>query len=108
MDTAAKVATFKFPSSELVTNLQLGTLKAMGTHNFINAAVAAFSVLGLDVGIDNDSIHNTIESLTLLPHRMQIGITPVSFCVFAGMPGRLCMFDILQCSVQGCSRGNMG
>ncbi|KAH7660331.1 UDP-N-acetylmuramoylalanine-D-glutamate ligase MurD protein [Dioscorea alata] len=72
VDTAAKVATFKFPSSELVTNLQLGTLKAMGTHNFINAAVAAFSVLGLDVGIDNDSIHNTIESLTLLPHRMQI------------------------------------
>ncbi|KAJ0989765.1 hypothetical protein J5N97_008121 [Dioscorea zingiberensis] len=72
VDTVAKVAKFRFPSSELVTDLQLGALKAMGTHNCINAAVAAFSVLGLDVGIDNDSINTTIESLTLLPHRMQI------------------------------------
>lgn len=72
LDMAAKAATLTFPTTGLVVHLQLGTLKAMGTHNYYNAAVAAFSVLGLDVGIDTDTISSTVEVLSLLPHRMQV------------------------------------
>lgn len=72
MEVGAKVANLSIPTTGLVTNLQFGDLKAMGSHNYRNAAVAAFLVLGLEVGIDADSIGSTIDSLHLLPHRMQI------------------------------------
>ncbi|XP_029118664.2 uncharacterized protein [Elaeis guineensis] len=72
MDIETKGAILSIPTSGSVTHLQLGSLKAMGTHNYCNAAVAAFSVLGLDVGIDSDSINSTVEILSLLPHRMQV------------------------------------
>ncbi|XP_077254205.1 uncharacterized protein LOC143893117 isoform X4 [Tasmannia lanceolata] len=68
----SKVANLIIPTSGLITQLPLGGMKAMGTHNYHNAAVAAFSVLGLDIGIDADSIYATIESLNPPPHRMQI------------------------------------
>ncbi|KAG1326778.1 UDP-N-acetylmuramoylalanine--D-glutamate ligase-like [Cocos nucifera] len=72
VDIETKGAILSIPTSGSVTHLQLGSLKAMGTHNYCNAAVAAFSVLGLDVGIDSDSINSTVEILSLLPHRMQV------------------------------------
>lgn len=68
----AKVANLSIPTTGLVSQLQFGALKAAGTHKYLNAAVAAFSVLGLDVGIDADSIEATIEALHPPPHRMQI------------------------------------
>nr|XP_018677107.1 PREDICTED: uncharacterized protein LOC103973737 isoform X1 [Musa acuminata subsp. malaccensis] len=68
----SKVATFSFPTTGIVTHLQLGDLKAIGAHNHSNAAVAAFSVLGLDVGIDCDFIKSTVGILSILPHRMQV------------------------------------
>ncbi|XP_077254209.1 uncharacterized protein LOC143893117 isoform X7 [Tasmannia lanceolata] len=70
----SKVANLIIPTSGLITQLPLGGMKAMGTHNYHNAAVAAFSVLGLDIGIDADSIYATIESLNPPPHRMQIAV----------------------------------
>lgn len=72
MTGEAKVANLSIPTTGLVTQLQFGALKAAGTHNYLNAAVAAFSVIGLDVGIDADSIEATIEALHPPPHRMQI------------------------------------
>jgi len=73
VNVEAKVATLAIPSSRSITQLQLGALKAMGTHNYSNAAVAAFSVLGLNIGIDGNSINSTVGALHLLPHRMQVG-----------------------------------
>lgn len=75
VNVEAKVATLAIPSSRSITQLQLGALKAMGTHNYSNAAVAAFSVLGLNIGIDGNSINSTVGELHLLPHRMQIVCT---------------------------------
>lgn len=57
----------------VVSQLQLGALKAMGTHNYQNAAVAALSIIGLNVGVDIEAIGSTIEKLRPPPHRMQIG-----------------------------------
>ncbi|XP_058071555.1 uncharacterized protein LOC131220745 isoform X2 [Magnolia sinica] len=72
MDMEVKVANLRIPTIGSITRLQLGALKTIGTHNYHNAAVAAFSVLGLDVGIDTDSINATIEVLRTPPHRMEI------------------------------------
>ncbi|PIA53652.1 hypothetical protein AQUCO_00900315v1 [Aquilegia coerulea] len=72
VDMEKRIADFKHPSTGMISRLQLGTLKAVGSHNFYNAAVAAFSVLNLDVEVDIDSIGSTIELLRPLPHRMQI------------------------------------
>lgn len=73
IDMEAKVASMRIPTIGVVSELQLGALKAMGRHNNCNAAVAAFSVLALDVGIDPEAISATINALSAPPHRMQIG-----------------------------------
>ncbi|XP_020109781.1 uncharacterized protein LOC109725119 [Ananas comosus] len=75
IDTEAKIAEFRNPANGSINYLQLGALKAVGTHNYSNAAVAASAVLGLDVGISADSINSTVETLSLLPHRMQVVCT---------------------------------
>ncbi|KAJ4970887.1 hypothetical protein NE237_003986 [Protea cynaroides] len=72
IDLEAKIAYLQIPTTGVVTQLQLGAMKAMGTHNNHNAAVAAFSVLGLDVGIDPEGISTTLAALSAPPHRMQI------------------------------------
>ncbi|OVA07865.1 Mur ligase [Macleaya cordata] len=72
VDMEAKVADLRIPYMGVASRAQLGSIKAMGTHNYHNAAVAALSVLGLNVGIDTDSISETIATLRTLPHRMQI------------------------------------
>ncbi|XP_042480381.1 UDP-N-acetylmuramoylalanine--D-glutamate ligase-like isoform X3 [Macadamia integrifolia] len=72
IDLEAKIAYLKIPSTGVVTQLQLGAMKAMGTHNDHNAAVAAFSILGLDVGINPEAISTTLNALSAPPHRMQI------------------------------------
>ncbi|KAF3442599.1 hypothetical protein FNV43_RR16515 [Rhamnella rubrinervis] len=72
IDMEAKVASFEVPAVGIVSQLQLGTLKAMGTHNYHNAAVAALSVMGLNVGVDVEAIGSTVEKLRPPPHRMQI------------------------------------
>lgn len=69
----AKVAKFKFPTTDAVADLQLSDLRATGAHNYTNAAVAAFLVLGLGVGADFHSINSIVKKLTLLPHRIQVG-----------------------------------
>lgn len=68
-----KVAYFSVPAIGLFSQLPLGAMKAIGTHNYYNAAVAALSVIGLDVGIDVAAISSTIDKLKAPPHRMQIG-----------------------------------
>ena len=68
-----KVASFQVPAIGVVSELKLGALKVIGTHNYYNAAVAALSVLGLDLGIDTEAISSTIEKLRVPPHRMQLG-----------------------------------
>ncbi|MCL7024019.1 hypothetical protein MKW94_005867 [Papaver nudicaule] len=72
IDMKAKVADLKIPSMGIASRVQLGSMKTMGNHNYHNAAVAALSVLGLDMGIEADSISELIETLKTLPHRMQI------------------------------------
>ncbi|KAH7557314.1 hypothetical protein JRO89_XS11G0116800 [Xanthoceras sorbifolium] len=72
IDMAAKTAYCKVPAIGLSSQLQLGAMKAIGTHNYHNAAVAALSVLGLDIGVDVEALNSTIEILKAPPHRMQI------------------------------------
>lgn len=72
IDMEAKVASLKTPAAETVSQLPLDAMEAMGTHNYQNAAVAALSVLGLDVGIDAEAIGATIQKLRAPHHRMQI------------------------------------
>ncbi|KAL5975999.1 hypothetical protein ACLOJK_020329 [Asimina triloba] len=72
MDMEAKVANLTIPTIGLVTKVQLGALKTIGDHNCYNAAVAAISILGLNVGIKTDSINAAVEKLNTPPHRMQI------------------------------------
>ncbi|XP_048321608.1 uncharacterized protein LOC107432417 [Ziziphus jujuba] len=72
IDSEAKVSSFEVPAVGVVSQLQLGALKAMGTHNYQNAAVAALSIIGLNVGVDIEAIGSTIEKLRPPPHRMQI------------------------------------
>lgn len=69
----AKVASFKIPGVERVSEVQLGAMKTIGMHNYHNAAAAALSVIGLDTAIDAEAISSTIGKLEVPPHRMQIG-----------------------------------
>lgn len=69
----AKIASFEVPVIGIESQLQLSTMKAMGIHNYHNAAVAALSILGLDIGVDAEALNSTIEILRAPPHRMQIG-----------------------------------
>lgn len=73
IDVEAKIASFEVPDIGIASQLQLGGLRATGKHNYYNAAVAALSVAGLDVGVDVEAINSTIEKLRVPPHRMQIG-----------------------------------
>ncbi|XVE61217.1 hypothetical protein DITRI_Ditri06bG0021500 [Diplodiscus trichospermus] len=72
IDMEAKIASFKVPDIGVTSQLQLGGLRAIGEHNYYNAAVAALSVTGLDVGVHVESINSTIEKLRAPPHRMQV------------------------------------
>ncbi|KAE8688909.1 hypothetical protein F3Y22_tig00110949pilonHSYRG00047 [Hibiscus syriacus] len=72
IDTDAKIATFKVPDIGVASQLQLGGMRAIGNHNYYNAAVAALSVAGLDVGVHVEAINSTIEKLRPPPHRMQV------------------------------------
>ncbi|PKU70421.1 uncharacterized protein LOC110103225 isoform X1 [Dendrobium catenatum] len=75
IDMEAKVAKLKFPTTDTIAHLQLSDLRATGAHNYTNAAVAAFLVLGLGVGVDYHSINSIVKRLTLLPHRIQVVCT---------------------------------
>ncbi|KAL7194294.1 hypothetical protein ACSBR1_034666 [Camellia fascicularis] len=68
----AKGASFRIPAVQGFSELQLSALKTIGTHNYHNAAVAALSVIGLDIGIDAEAISSTIGKLKVPPHRMEI------------------------------------
>ncbi|WRX24150.1 Mur ligase [Theobroma cacao] len=72
IDMEAKIASFEVPDIGVASQLQLGGMRAKGKHNYCNAAVAALSVAGLDVGVDVEAINATIEKLRAPPHRMQI------------------------------------
>lgn len=72
-DLEAKIASLEVPAIGVVSQLQLGTMKVMGRHNYDNAAVAALSILGLDIGVDVEALNSTIKILKTPPHRMQIG-----------------------------------
>ncbi|KAG6427046.1 hypothetical protein SASPL_111285 [Salvia splendens] len=72
VDMEQKVANFNVPGIGLLSQLPLNAMKAVGTHNYYNAAIAALSVIGLDVGIDTAAISLTIDRLKAPPHRMQI------------------------------------
>ena len=73
IDMEAKIASFEVPDIGVASQLQLGGMRAIGKHNYYNAAVAALSVVGLDVGVDVEAINSAIEKLRSPPHRMQIG-----------------------------------
>ncbi|KAI7998408.1 UDP-N-acetylmuramoylalanine--D-glutamate ligase [Camellia lanceoleosa] len=68
----AKVVSFRIPAVQGFSELQLSALKTIGTHNYHNAAVAALSVIGLDIGIDAEAISSAIGKLKVPPHRMEI------------------------------------
>ncbi|KAK9123474.1 hypothetical protein Sjap_013076 [Stephania japonica] len=72
MDVEAKVGYLRSPTGGDVFKLQLRKMKTLGSHNYNNAAIAAFAVLGLDVGVSADSINSIIPFLSAPPHRMQI------------------------------------
>ncbi|KAK6945332.1 Mur ligase, central [Dillenia turbinata] len=75
VDMETKVAYLKVPETQPVSQLHLDALKAMGAHNYQNAAVAALCVLGLDIGIDAEALGTTIGKLSSPPHRMQFVCT---------------------------------
>ncbi|KAL5545541.1 hypothetical protein UlMin_005228 [Ulmus minor] len=72
IDMDAKIGSLEVPTLGIFSQLQLGALKAMGTHNYYNAAVASLSVLGLSVGVDIQAVGSTVDALRAPPHRMQI------------------------------------
>ncbi|KAH6826090.1 hypothetical protein C2S53_001527 [Perilla frutescens var. hirtella] len=72
VDMEKKVANFNVPGIGLLSQMPLDSMKAIGTHNYYNASVAALSVIGLDLGIDIAAISSTIDKLRAPPHRMQI------------------------------------
>nr|XP_009794553.1 PREDICTED: uncharacterized protein LOC104241312 isoform X2 [Nicotiana sylvestris] len=72
VDVEAKIADLKLPTIRCISQLKLGELKAVGNHNYTNAAVAALSVIGLDIEIDANALSSTISKLRTLPHRMQV------------------------------------
>ncbi|XP_048426415.1 UDP-N-acetylmuramoylalanine--D-glutamate ligase isoform X6 [Pyrus x bretschneideri] len=72
IDMETKIASLEVPALGVNSQLQLGAMKTMGGHNFHNAAVAALSVVGLNVGVDVEAIGPCIEKLRAPPHRMQI------------------------------------
>ncbi|CAN6476358.1 unnamed protein product [Victoria cruziana] len=67
-----KVAYIELPTTGLIAQLKLDSLNAVGNHNIQNAAVAAYCILGLNMGIEVNSINGAIGKLSTLPHRMQI------------------------------------
>lgn len=73
IDMETKIASFEVPIIGVKSQLQLGAMNVMGMHNYLNAAVAALSILGLNVGVDTEGISSAIENLKAPPHRMQIG-----------------------------------
>nr|XP_023875769.1 uncharacterized protein LOC111988210 isoform X5 [Quercus suber]XP_023875770.1 uncharacterized protein LOC111988210 isoform X5 [Quercus suber] len=72
INVETKIASLEVPTMRVVSQLQLDAMKVMGTHNYYNAAVAALCVLGLDLGLDANSMSSTIENLRAPPHRMEI------------------------------------
>ncbi|KAL6273043.1 hypothetical protein ACE6H2_023735 [Prunus campanulata] len=72
IDMEAKIASFDVPALGVNSQLQLGAMNTIGIHNYHNAAVAALSVVGLNVGLDIEDIGPSIEKLRAPPHRMQI------------------------------------
>ncbi|KAL2464820.1 UDP-N-acetylmuramoylalanine--D-glutamate ligase [Forsythia ovata] len=72
IDIEAKIANFEVPIIKHVSQLPLGAMKTIGTQNYYNAAVAALSVIGLDLGINDAAIYSTIGKLRAPPHRMEI------------------------------------
>lgn len=68
-----KVASFNVPAIGVKSQLDLSGLKVMGIHNYQNAAVAALSVLGLDIGANVEALQESLEDLETPPHRMKIG-----------------------------------
>ncbi|XP_075247471.1 UDP-N-acetylmuramoylalanine--D-glutamate ligase-like [Convolutriloba macropyga] len=58
-------------ASDLV--LDMHSLKCRGTHNMVNAGVAAALVAALRFpGVDENALQSGLSSLTGLPHRMQV------------------------------------
>ncbi|XP_055809997.1 uncharacterized protein LOC129880131 [Solanum dulcamara] len=72
VDVETKIADLKLPTIGCDSQLQLDELKAVGKHNYTNAAVAALAVWGLDIEIKAASFSSAISKLTTLPHRMQV------------------------------------
>ncbi|KAL3533867.1 hypothetical protein ACH5RR_007388 [Cinchona calisaya] len=72
IDMEAKVANFDLPIIRCASQIQLGEMKTIGSHNYHNAAVAALSVIGLDIGINAAAISSIIGKLRTPSHRMQI------------------------------------
>ncbi|PQQ17512.1 UDP-N-acetylmuramoylalanine--D-glutamate ligase-like [Prunus yedoensis var. nudiflora] len=72
IDMEAKIASFEVPALGVNSQLQLGAMNTIGIHNYHNAAVAALSVVGLNVGLDIEDIGPSIEKLRAPPLRMQI------------------------------------
>lgn len=74
------------PVTGCVSQLNLDTMKGIGAHNYYNAAVAAFSVIGLDIGISATAISSTVEKLKAPPHRMQIGKADIDGVIYYYFP----------------------
>lgn len=72
IDMEARIANFEVPTIEHVSQLPLSAMKTIGTQNYYNAAVAALSVIGLDLGINDAAIYSTIGNLRAPPHRMEV------------------------------------
>ncbi|CAA2985960.1 UDP-N-acetylmuramoylalanine--D-glutamate ligase-like isoform X1 [Olea europaea subsp. europaea] len=72
IDMEAKIANFEVPTIEHASQLPLGAMKTIGTQNYYNAVVAALSVIGLDLGINDAAIYSTIGNLRAPPHRMEV------------------------------------
>lgn len=86
VDNRTKFANIEIPMIGCVSQLNLGAIKTIGAHNYHNAAVAALSLIGLDVGISTEAISSTIGELQAPPHRMQIGklkVTVQPFVIFS-------------------------
>lgn len=75
------------PVTGRVLQLKLDAMNGIGAaHNYYNVAVAAFFVIGLDIGISATTISSTVEKLKAPPHRMQIGKAVIDGVIYNCFP----------------------
>lgn len=72
LDDTGAYAMIHVPTTSQEARLDLTTLNTTGVHNAHNAGTAALLALGVDMGLNEDTLQSALPMLKPPPHRMQI------------------------------------